>query len=560
MSRTILRCNNCMFQKAVCVFSKLEFDEKGKHAVPEYNCMIGKEDQYNIFPRCNNKDGYWSWQEMEAPDKHPSPWKFANRMFQWESTTPHYTTGDELNINRHDENPLYHIEDYNAPINMTQGLGEDELANVIGSNELSLTSSRWHGDIYGEPKRVMGHKNVEYCTGLYGTVDKKNKIVLHRSMKDWFSSVPWWKNYTNIKPLGKKRLINIFTSTDEIIEEFCEATVEDTVILARVLESILYIKSGKYINLPQLLKANQLPEDIIKKITSTISTKNPDTIHVTTTGRYNVEKVRDLYRAIRNGVIKASPFMSRVYRANIANYILNDIDGLAKLDLYYVTDWNFKPHERYWYAIEIIAYAVKDGIIRRTKNLPEWIKKLARDNNKLKLKSEFNPNFVAPPVVTVRSICRPTLDQKTAYKSFTNMIKSVDSITSTELLYVWKYWSMAHKKNKAELFWNYIINLSNEIDIHDILSSGSRETNNNFADQLLGMKLHMSSFIIKDNDSASSLYWDTDNNNKTAQVAIGYNDSAEYIELSRDLGISVSDNSPADKALSAVHYKGRKIT
>ncbi len=541
MARTLLRCSNCMKGRSICVFSKLIFkvkDGQERYEIPEYNCLIGNEDNYNIYPRSEYKGDYMVWTEHEPPDYSPAPFRFANKMYQFESLSHHNVTGDEYDANRHDYSPMFHLVDYNAPINQTGILAEDEPGEIVGTNEFFLTSNRWYSDRYGEPKKVLGRSRVDFCFGLYGMVDIKNRCIVHKSMRNYCYNIKEWQNYTNVGAQNINKKINIFTDFEKA-EEFCSSRIENENILGRILEALLYIKDGEYINLRSFLKSNDIPYTVMNDIVSRIATNNPKKIHRTSSGRrYNVEKVKSLYMALRNKKIPISSRMRRIYMANIVNFILNDYEGLGKIDLDKVSAYKFSTEDRYWFAIQIIANALyADNLIDSLEILPRWFKELFVAHTKLEVPEEKDPNLCQPPVESIRKILGILPEQDDIYCDFKDILTVLKSITSTELTYIWKYWVKAHSKSNSRIFWNFIQELSNGVDTYSICSTTSRESIPNFADLILSLMEDNESFTLKSKSKKNPLYWEEDDKHTVKSIQQEY-----YEDLKEEYLVDVEND------------------
>lgn len=513
MGKSIERCQNCRIGNSICVFSKLDIEQldngfKITRIPHQHNCNIGQADDYAIYPDCDYDESGFSWRVCEnIKNSEANP--IGTRAYQFETLTTHQVTGDEYDLNRHDHiHPLYHMIDYNVPINTTGFLAEDEVGEMMGHNEFSLVSNRWVTDGYGEAKKAMGIDRVRFCTGMYGTFDNRLEIIRHKSMKDWWASIPWWANYTRFPPRGIKRLYNIFVTPMDDIEKYCIDTINDDTVAGRLLEAYCLIKDGSYINVGNLLTNNGLNREIKFEILNNISTTNPRNIYTSSTGtRYNVENLKKLYFAIKRNKIPMRPHLRVESMGNIANYILNDIHGLGAIEPDMLTG-KIKPSKRYWYAIDIIKSAIyQDGIIKDAKSLPEWFKTLFNKHRNRIVEDPLHPEDIGPAVMTVRNICEVTDDQKEIFESFKDVCRMIQRITPGELKVTWNHWLRANKANNPKMFWTFIINVRNNVDEHNICHLSTFENGLNFADDVLNGMISDDTFEIDVPVDDNSPYW-----------------------------------------------------
>ena len=513
MARRVRTCLRFRYGQAYCVFSKLV--KYGKQIdAPEGNCRIAREDEYNLYPRCVHKNGDFIWMEHEPRDQDPIP--LANRVHQFESLTPHWITGDEYYLSkgsrRHEEShPLYHIVDFNAPINRDGYLGEDEVAEMVGDTEFFLTSGKWYQDRYGEPKKALGNPRVRTCTGLYGMLDKFTGIVTHKSMRSHWANISWWKNYTTVKEKQQKKTLNIFDDIEKV-EEYIVNEIKDDTVVSRIMEGILYLRDGKYFNIRTLMRNNEIAENIIRKVMSHISLTNPRTLHRTSTGnRYDPDKIRSLYVAIRDGKIPIPSYKRKTYLANIVNYLMNDIHGMKKVDIEKNPTLIFKREDRYWHVIAIIKSAVyKDKIVKEVGDLPKWFKiLLKKDAEARKHVLDIEPQDISPPVVRVREICGVSDNDNTIYADFKDVCKLIQKITKGELTATWEHFEKAHINNNPKIFWSFIDDIRSGIDTLGVCSPQSKEVVPNFADLIHDAKVNEDSLSLNTRMTNSSPYWDT---------------------------------------------------
>ena len=563
---TLLRCINCRVGNSVCVFSKvLVCDVAGykRQEVPERNCLIGKEDEYRMYPRSARRrtDGLLVWHEHEVVNRS-DPMPIANRPYQFEALTNHWITGDEYDLRRHEyDHPLYHMIEFNVPSNRYGDLADTEVCELLGTTEPVLMSNRWFDDGFGQPYRAIGKERVAYCTGLYGTFDMRKKLAFHKSMRDHWPDVSWWVNYTQIhgKAMGKKPL-NIFESEWEKIEEYCAKHIPRKKLLGRILEALAYVKHGEYINLYVLMRNNGATPQQIRTITRGISTKNPETIHVSSTGKgFSLEKLWNLYEALRTGKIGHTLRERQECMANIVNFVLND-PRLQKINPH--QPGGFRAAEKYWFMIKILNRAIYDDRIVIIDKIPEWLrtmvkKHVSRDPSiKLcgntvvrmsQLHDEFKEEFsdyaqsvacglsepadLYPRMRTVRDICEVDTREEKYFKEFMEKIlPNVTRISPLEMRDLWVHWESTRRRNVPTQFWKYIHGLTDGGLIDDLTPPTASGGSGMYADEILGVCTDYDSFEVlspeesKYSRKASPLIWEE------AQKAIPLNAMLEETE------------------------------
>lgn len=488
-----------------------------------------------------NDEGLEVWHAHE-PMNGADPWGIAVRPWQFEALTTHQITGDEYDLRRFDyEHPLYHLVEFNVPQNRNGGIHPDERCVLLKGEEPVILSNRWHEDGYGQPLRAIGKQRVEYCTGLYGMEDKKTGHILHKSMRDWWPHVKSWKNYTLIGNSTKeKKPISIFENKWEDVENFCKKVIGNDMLLGRVLETLLYIRDGHYINLYTLMRNNKAPASMIRKITQSISVKDPKTIHVSTTGKgFNLEKICMLYESIAGGRLNMS-HSKFVYMANIVNWILNNprLMKLRPLD-----GMTYKAQDKYWFAVRIVNNAIyRDRIVANVGVLPKWFKKLALESFRLtpkyktlrgfrvlnelteREKSELtlvqscgleSPRQLYPPMEKVREICGVTAMDNKYFKDFAKYILApVSVITRLEIQALWTNYVYTRRRNRPDEFWSWCHNMANGYDPDDIMVNPIRGRMCTFAEEVYGICVSHDSWETKEpafsDCTTSSLYWETD--------------------------------------------------
>ena len=490
---TINRCQNCKLGQTFCVYTKIEEKEtkfgKKIKIVPANNCTINKEDEYALYPdNFIDSDGIVRWRECEAGINNEVADPFRSNLYLWENISTNVTTGDMYHIegNRYDyDHPLYHLIDYNVPMNKTGILKTNEPAHLMIGNTITLTSIAWEKDDFGEAKKVIGIPKIRRCIGLYGTVDKFTGLITHKSMKDWTSVIPEFINYTNKKVATfDDAKFNIFKEGgfDEI-DEFVKIIIKDEEVRERLYDAYDLIVSGKFINVYQLLLNNDISKEDTIKIVSSVSIKNPKHIHRSVNGyRYNIQKIKELYFNIVNDVIKVD-FNKPIILANIVNFILNDIELLnhkmnanEKLDDY--INWyyntaltkdliedlnpeliNFNKYDtknNMYMIFDIIADAIYNQKLLTIKDLPSLFK-VAYDEHQSYLASyvpDKDIHEIGSAFITIDELVNIT--NKDAFNAFKKVMKSVDVITIESLLKFWDIWVKCYERNTPTHFWNFI--------------------------------------------------------------------------------------------------------
>lgn len=503
----INRCSGCKIGTSYCVYTATEKiqDQYGRDIteVPVNNCNIGNSDEYAMFPDTEQVDIGTSGGSLlrRRECEYRDPWGldiFNANLYLWESISTNITTGDtyELDVSprggmrRFDyDHPLYHIIDYNVPINKTGRVALTERCNVVGFNNMFLVSSAWEKDDGGEEaKKAIGIPLIRNCSsGLYGTIDKATGVIMHKSMKDMTSKIHTFKNFTNVKvndfPVAP---LNIFIDGFEKIDAFVKSVISDDIVRKRLYEAFKLIKCGKYINIYQLLVNNDVGNQDARKISNNVSTKDPKSVYQNSEGyRYNITKIKHLYFNIVEGKIDI-PFGKNKILANIVNFILNDTVLLNH------TIGQNKKHELYveWYnkhaselepdfadeihpdrfrfneyssdnslsaAITIVIDAIYNRNLLTAKDLPKDFKKMFKHHK------EYMANFVEPrdpqeigaAVLSVNEFLNVENDNE-AYILFKRFLKHLDMVKPIEVREMWKIFEESFKTNNPSLFWDYI--------------------------------------------------------------------------------------------------------
>jgi len=529
---SINQCNGCKLGTSFCIYTKtiLTTNQYGKeqYEVPGTfrdknqhisHCILKNEDDYAIFP--DTEEVYYAekcglnnaviesvvlqkFRECEWRDPD-SIEIFNSNLYLWESVTTNITTGDTFEVDGHRfeyDHPLYHIIDYNVPINTSGIVSLTERCNVMGKENVFLVSRGWAIDDGGEEaKKAIGIPQVRNCDQfLYGTMDKNTGIIMHKSMKDWTAKVHTFINFTNQKvnkyPPAK---FNIFINDFENIDKYIRSIISHPTAIKNLYEAFTLIKKGAYINLYQLLLNNDIDAKTTRLITNNISTKNPYEIYKNNEGyRYNIHKVEKLYFDIITDKIKIR-FGKKIILANIINYILNDKDLLnhnvgemKKYDLYvswydeiaptldiqladdlhpsrvkfneYTSDNNSKS------AINVIVNAIYSQKLLKADKLPKEFKDLfARHKEYIKNYEEPKDIFeIGAAVLDIKEFLKPV--DMNVYNSFKKMLIHLDKITPIELKELWDVYLLANKNENPSEFWNYVENLALELSIpHQLL-------------------------------------------------------------------------------------------
>jgi len=519
----INRCQNCKIETSFCVYSHTTQVEnsygKKYHDVPAQkgiinaetlkqegvysnNCKVGNEDEYALWPdTVESKFGVGDaalleLRECEVTDESGMDPFIANK-YLWEGLTTNVTMGDTFDIagRRFDSiHPLFHMIDYNVPMNKSGILKPFEGCHLMGQGEdITLVSKNWEIDDFGEAKKAIGIPKVRPCTGIYGNRDKITGVILHKSMKDWTRHVPSFKNYTKIKVSKySNATMNIFVDSIDVIDEYVSTIIRDTTVKARLYEAYALIKRGNFINVYSLLLNNGMIQNEVFKITNIVSTKEPRSVYQNNEGyRYNISKISVLYFNIVNDVIFIR-FNKKEVLANIVNYILNDKTllnhtiGKPKLDEY--TKWfmsvkdelnedaldelrpertnlnHYNSDDKQIDAINVISDAIYKQKLLSDKDLPEEFVAMFRYNK------QYNVDYVEErDVFEMGAACirLKTLIQVTypeAYKQFVIMIKHIDIVTPNGIKLLWERYQDAYIINAPKLFWDYIQELVEDYD------------------------------------------------------------------------------------------------
>lgn len=509
----INRCNGCKLGTSYCVYTKTIAitNDYGKvrHEVPANNCIAKNEDDYAIFPdttEFDNGTGSYLLAFRECEFRNPDSVEiFNSNLYLWESTSTNITTGDTFEVEgrRFDyDHPLYHIIDYNAPINTSGIVSLNERCNVMGKDNIYLVSRGWAIDDGGEEaKKAIGIPKIRNCDKfIYGTLDEKTGLIMHKSMKDWTTKIPGFNNFTNKKVNSYQvSKYNIFVDKFEVIDEFVTTVTSNPTIKARLFEAFNMILKGHYINLYQLLLNNGLDKNQVMAITNNVSTKNPKEVYKNAEGfRYNIGKIERLYFDIVKDKIKIGLRKDYIL-ANIVNYILNDEELLTH------NIGETKRHDKYvaWYesvvhtldevtadelhpnrfkineynsdnklksAINIVVDAIYKRNLLKVANLPDTFKGLFQRYK------DYIKNYVeqkdildmGAATLNVKEFLKASDDD--CYNSFKKMLVHIEKITPIELRDLWNMYHTCFINNNAEVFWNYAEEMALELSFpHQII-------------------------------------------------------------------------------------------
>lgn len=502
------RCANCKIGTSFCVYSKTiavkNMFGKELQIVPNNNCIIGLEDEYALWPDTElnyiaDHTAVMKYRECEFNDPFSTD-IFKSNLYLWESVSNNITTGDNYEIDGRRfeyDHPLYHIIDYNVPINKSGKVRLTENCHVMGIDDIHLVSAGWHEDDGGEAKKAIGIPRVRKCVGLYGTYDPKTGMTMHKSMKDWTSRIRTFKNYTNVvvsKYTPAK--YNLFIDDFKIIDEYVRSLVSNPVIVKRIYEAFDLIMKGKYLNVYKLLINNNVSNDTAKAITNNISTKDPASVYKNNEGyRYNIHKVEALYFNIVKDIIKIDIGKKEIL-ANIVNFVLNDnelmnhvIGSTKKLNKY--IEWydsvvdtldpefadelhpkrqNFNEYNSDNFsdsAFRIIRHAIANEHLLTIDDLPNNFKIMRK--NYLKYMAEYiEPNDIleiGAATLNLKEFLNPADDN--IYNQFKRFVIHFDRIKPIEIKEIWEKFEYCYKNNDATAFWDYIEDESTSIDLDE---------------------------------------------------------------------------------------------
>jgi len=500
------RCQNCKIGTSFCVYTKTaEVKTENGYTykdVPAMNCNIGNEDEYALYPDTVEADhviGDIPLLELRICEEDAGLMDpFNSNKYLWESLTTNVTTGDTFDIpgRRFDhDHPLYHIIDYNVPINKSGIIRHDENCFIMGQGtNLSLLSKNWETDDFGEAKKAIGIPKIRRCVGLYGTMDNNTGIIMHKSMKDWIRYIPTFKNYTKVKVVKyKSARFNIFTDKNTIVDQFVSSIIKNDTIKMRLYEAYALIKQNKYINIYGLLQNNGVKKEDIMLITNTISTKNPRLIYRNREGyRYNISKIKSLYFNIIEDKLQIN-YNKKEILANIVNYVLNDKELLnhrikntnhTKYSEWYdlIKDdldpefadeirperMNLKTYssdDKISDVIDIITDAIYNQNILDVKVLPQEFKDLYKYYKEYlnNFKDEPDVQDISAPIISFDKLLNKYISEE-GYNIFCNIIKHVEYITPDLLKEMWEVFQDAYFINDAEIFWDFINELADNYD------------------------------------------------------------------------------------------------
>jgi len=519
----INRCQMCKIGTSFCVYTQtvqvenqfgkkyydvpaqtgeINEDTLKREGVYSNNCIIGNEDEYALWPDTEAIDrgigdsAFLELRECEATDETGMDPFIANK-YLWESLTTNITMGDSYDIEgrRFDSiHPLFHMIDYNVPMNKTGLLKPFENCFIMGQGtNLTLVSKNWEIDDFGEAKKAIGIPKVRTCVGLYGTRDPMSGVTMHKSMKDWTRHIPAFKNYTTLK-VSKytDATLNIFTNDMGDIDRYVSTIITDIKIKARLYDAYSLIKHGKYINVYALLLNNGMIQSEIFKITNTISTKDPKSVYQNKEGyRYNISKIAALYFNIVDDTIKIR-FNKKEILGNIVNYILNDLTLLnhkvtkPKLDIY--TQWydsvkselddellddirpermminHYNSDDKLTDAISVLADAIYNQKIVDKSELPKELSQMVKYNRQYKDNYVEKRDIFEIGAAGLQVEKLITINYPDAYKQFTNIVRHLEMITPNGFKDLWERYQDAFSINEPVIFWDYVQELADEYD------------------------------------------------------------------------------------------------
>ena len=581
---SINRCLNCKIGTSFCVYTKTidvisQYGKVYKDA-PTDNCILGKTDEYAIFPDTEDSKYYpgdiplLNARNCEADDIQGTDPFISNR-YLYESITNNITTGDTFHIlesisthvqrysvlekktvdviaknkvnKRYDyDHPLYHIIDYNVPLNTSGVVGLDEKCFVMGTNDISLESKNWAKDDFGEAKKSIGIPKIRQCFGLYGSYDKTTDLILHKSMKDNTRSIPSFKNFTNVKVNQYQDCsYNIFIDDFKLIDDHINNIGLTNDIKVKLYEAYALIKKNNYINLYSLLLNNGVEQQDVFKVLNTISIKNPKLVYKNNQGhRYNIKKISTLYFNVVNDIIDAGMHKELIL-ANIINYVLNDntllnhIVGLTPKKLEYMLWFDMikseldnklidelRP-ERIKFneynsdneassLISIITHAIFKQKLLVSSDLPEDFKLVfKRYNNYIDNYIEAKDvESIGAATVNIKDLL--IINDHSIYDEFVILVTNVTTISPNEIIDLWSSYENAYITNQPQLFWDYVTSLVDEY--------------NNVGFKLLEVKIDNDTLDIYDFTHSHSTYIRS-KNKRYYNIA---NQEKEHIKLYND--------------------------
>jgi len=536
----INRCQNCSIGTSFCVYTKtitvINNFKKEVQIVPGDNCIMNREDEYAIWVDTEEDEiaedvVMLKYRECEY-DYGFDLDIFHSNLYLWESVSTNITTGDMFYIDSQTinnaklpcgiteshpkrskvirqlshtrrfeyEHPLYHIIDYNVPLNRSGKVRLTENCHVMGKENLYLISTGWHEDDGGEAKKAIGIPKIRRCMGLYGTYDKNAGMVMHKSMKDWITKIPTFKNFTKVKVSSFVRAkYNIFQNSHKEIDDYICSVIDDIIIQERIFEAFEMIKGNVYINVRQLLLNNGVSSGTTRAITDTISTKDPKKIYQNDEGyRYNIHKIEALYFNIVNNVINITVGKTEIL-ANIVNFILNDNvlmahqigvtnkfsayltwyeENVSTMDQELADELHPSRHVFNEYnsdnfldaAFRVIKHAIGELEILTLENLPKEFKEMRKNYLKY-MKAYVEPVDIfdiGAATLNLKEFLNPSDEQ--IYNLFKRFVVHFDRIKPIEVQEIWHKFEHYYKLGDASSFWDYIEDEATTKDIDEEFS------------------------------------------------------------------------------------------
>lgn len=448
-----------------CAFMVLERDSNNR--LVESGCRIKNKDIYNIYPEHDAYSG-----EVIFNNKNPSdPWKIGPNLI-WENQTDHQN-GLQFDFRSFPADaewaPTYSVLSQERPTK--SGLmGPEDIGEVFGDSHFTLTSTGWSST------RVKGIPYINTCMkAIYGKWNDELQMVIPKCLRNFVGILPNFNNFTRLRITNNQNKLFLEIATDDDIYNFCSEWIENPRARDQIFITLKEIKTGKFINLKEILSNNHLDQDIITGILSNVSTLTFKSVY---TSKINLENYINYFDSLNSFNLTKENLFN--FRCNLVNYILN-YPGLYKKD--YEHD-KYKNDEKVWLLKSLLQRAInckilsmdtkiseiivyKIAILRRTKIFKHRTGNVTLKDATEQIKSDIaealayglkEPYQLYPAMIKIEDLLNLTEDviNSPMYKTFGSILKAGRRWNSVEIKTAWDYYIVSYYKKDPLIFWNFI--------------------------------------------------------------------------------------------------------
>lgn len=476
-------CKNKEFAGFTCAYRLLRM-KNGE--IVDYGCSLkaGNQgnDHYNIYPEFDpvTKDVVFQ------PTNSKSPYRLGEQAITWESLTQNQN-GKTFNYQSfNDIHPLYHEIEYNIPTNPITD--ENVVGEIMGELNPSLVSSGWN------TTKFVGIPKVEICNHkLYGKFNKSLNMVSLPFLYDYFNSIKDWVNYTTLPSIRDKKYFIDEMNKDELLI-LCYKYFKKQ-ICNRIVDTLLLIKNGHYIDIKKFLEYNLIDDDTISCFIDQVSFKTKSQIFKK---KVDIQEIANFYNILsrmswteeetmQDGTIvknikSFSSVKINMLKSRIINWLLNNpkIINLKLYDKEENKKEKFNVNERYWFLIQLLKRSLKEGILKKNAILPEWLMILIRQDNTPKKYNTYSEqekddyfkakhlglsdkNKLYPTIIKITDIINKKGVDLRGWDMFCNILRIGEKWNQSEIKETYDRFIVSWIENDPSIFFDWIEEISSSL-------------------------------------------------------------------------------------------------